>query len=95
MSNNEPETTLVGKDLLFRPVPSFSVKHEWVVSPDDADYGYAELVVTHDGIEIARRAEGSEPEDNCFSRDYAWIKPLLKKVYALGLEDGKNEQNAY
>lgn len=90
MSNNEPEPTLVGKDLSFRPVQSFNVKYEWILL-DEADYGYTDLVVTHDGVEIARKTEGSAPKDNYFNRNYAWIAPLLRKVYALGFEDGKNK----
>lgn len=48
------------------------------------------LVVIHRGIVIARQSDGGESEDNFFSRDYAWIKPLLEQVYALGVADKRD-----
>ena len=49
------------------------------------------LVVVHHGTVIARQSDGGKAEDNLFSRDYAWIKPLLEKAYALGVADKRDE----
>lgn len=48
-----------------------------------------ELVVSHDGEEIACHLDGGEPEDNLFLRDYDWVAPLLNQAYRLGFKDGK------
>jgi hypothetical protein len=51
-----------------------------------------ELVVTHNGVEIARECDQGEPEDNSFSRDYHWVAPLIRKAYELGRADGPLEE---
>lgn len=49
------------------------------------------LSVIHNGKVIAQEYDNGEPEDNLFTRDYSWIINLLKKVYELGVEDGKDK----
>lgn len=55
-----------------------------------SDYGWL-IRVYHNEDLIATESDCGEPEDNSFVRDYKWIKPLLEKVYELGLGDGRHE----
>lgn len=50
----------------------------------------SDLVVIHNGNQIARHTDRMEPEDVMWSRDLSWIKPLLEKVYQLGIQDEKD-----
>lgn len=64
-------------------------KLEVTIESFDSDYrsGY-KLIVKHNGSVVAEEIDNGEPEDNLFVRDYAWIKPLLEKVYDLAFSDG-------
>jgi hypothetical protein len=57
---------------------------EWI---DDGGTGHNVMVVRHFERVIARETDHGEPEDNSFTRDYAWIEPLIHKAYQLGKED--------
>lgn len=63
------------------------LKVELVEDNDGFDYGQS-LIVTHDGIEIARESDGGEPEDQSFYRDWNWVPGLIERVYSLGVADG-------
>jgi hypothetical protein len=55
----------------------------------DKEEGESLFTVTHDGVIIAKEATWSEcPEDATLGRDFKWVEPLIKKVYALGKKDG-------
>jgi hypothetical protein len=64
-----------------------TVRYEGGVS--EYDETRRALIVEHGGVEISNEVDSGEPEDNTFGRDWSWIKPLLERVYALGVADGK------
>ena len=71
------------------PSPLFKVRYE--EDPHDTmRMSNENLVVVHHGTVIARQSDGGEAEDNLFSRDYAWVKPLLEQAYALGVADKRD-----
>lgn len=51
-----------------------------VDSATDCGPGVEKLAVFIDGELVAFHAYGGEPEDNCRSRDYHWVEPLLRLV---------------
>jgi len=52
------------------------------------------LQISHNGQVIREEWDGGEPEDNTFSRDYAWVKYALEEAYRLGREDAFKEAGA-
>ena len=65
-------------------------KEDW----QHSNFGWI-MRVYHNNELIADETDCGEPEDNCFICDYAWIKPLLEKVYDLGRKDGGLIQKRY
>lgn len=49
------------------------------------------MVVTHNQEVICKHADGGEPEDNSFARDWNFVPGIIKKAYELGVKDGKEE----
>jgi hypothetical protein len=51
-----------------------------------------DLVVTHHGKVISEEPTWTDaPEDANLSRAFGWVKPLIRKVYKLGFDDGYSE----
>ena len=66
-----------------------TLSYEVVVKPVD-DRGFdlrQELTIIHDGEVVGSYVDGGEPEDSCFYRDWAWVKPALEAAYQAGVED--------
>ena len=51
-----------------------------------------DLIVTHHGKVILEEPTWTDaPEDANLNRAFAWVKPLIEKVYKLGFDDGYSE----
>ena len=51
-----------------------------------------DLIVTHHGKVILEEPTWTDaPEDANLNRAFAWVKPLIKKIYKLGFDDGYSE----
>jgi hypothetical protein len=51
-----------------------------IESQKDADGTVQAVVVMVDGKHLALGSFGGEPEDNCESRDYDWVRPMLRQL---------------
>lgn len=60
-----------------------------LVSDYEEQYGRGgyTLRIYRNGVCVSEAQDYGEPEDNCFLRDYSWIKPALEDAYRFGSED--------
>ena len=59
----------------------------------DDEYNCNDLIILHNGKEIARHSDGMEPEDALFYRDLSWVPEEILEAYRLGKKDGKEEKD--
>lgn len=68
-------------------------EEDWKVhgyKPSYDDYS-TYLVISHNGRTIAIHADGGEPEDATFGRDFSWIGDAIESAYEAGLADGREK----
>lgn len=58
-----------------------------VIDDNERGFGHVFQVYHFDRL-IAEETDYGEPEDNSFTRDYAWIVKLVKTIYDAGYTDG-------
>ena len=63
--------------------PEFEV---WLSDVDED--GRRDMEVRRCGVAVFSGADGGEPEDNLFGRDWAWVKPAIEAAYLYGFSDG-------
>ena len=49
------------------------------------------LVIIRNGERVREELDFGEPEDNYFSRDWAWVQKAIEEAYRFGYEDGKTD----
>jgi hypothetical protein len=62
---------------------------EVTLTDESGAYDHRQVLrIVRNGVVILEEADGGEPEDQSFYRDWKWVLAALEKAYALGLEDG-------